>query len=1228
MVDVSSGNIDALKGMSDVGCRVRLWRRCGGEGGVSAAATKVSGQRGARSNWRTTGLTDFEGHFSEVFRGNGRTQLADLDEVAERLREVATKVEQLERAAREENQRRQVAREWAQQQADRNGVEKWIDDHITGSDDPPSVSLSDSGPSASVPQPARGARQTPSPGGGGGGGTSSARPSDLRSFAAGNRSADAELLGLAGQLQGQCGDFAAACRWATLDASGSISGLREWLRLNGEDSDWAITVAGAFQRAGSEAVVSALSNSTIEAALRAHHVAATRRDIEVDPPTGYGSPPTTGYSNDPVNTSTGNFTETEPDLTFPGIAAPLQLTRHYNSLDAAVGAFGRGWTSWAEVALRADADVARLRLPDGREIAFPRLGDGWDRAVGENLWLRQETDVDEPGFVVTSSSGLRWDLHLDGRLRRAGSGPGTSVTFDYDDQGRLAVMAHEFSRRVSLVWDDTAERVVGVAADDGRQVRYDYDGQGRLVAATGPGGRREYRWDDADLVVAVVDADGVVEAENTYDEHGRVTSQRSPFGRLTRFVYLPGGVTEVSDADGARSTTWIADGRGRLVGVVDAEGHRQSTSYDRHGNPVTVTSRDGSTVLSFYDDRGRRVRQVSGSGADVEWVHDEADRVSSITVTSSDAEGAEDEEGAEIVSVTRFRYEGGSRDPAEVLDPEGGTTVMVWRDGLLREVVDPEGVRVEFAYDERGDLVASTDAEGNVARLERDRVGRITAAVTPLGHRTTYRYDGAGPLRSRQDPDGGLWRYERTAAGRLAAVTDPTGGRTEIEYGEHGEQGRTVDALGRAVSLSYDDLGNRTRVELPDGAWWGFTHDAMSRLVETTDAAGGQWRLGYDVNGRLVHTVDPTGVERQVERNATGLPVRAGDRLSQTTADYDALGRTVTETGPDGSTTCYRYDRCGRVVEATDAAGGVTRVERDRAGRAVHVTHPMGSTYSYSYDACGRRSATIDTDGSRYGFGYDADGRLVGELWPTGEQAWLRYDAAGRVVERFEPGRGTSRSEYDAAGRLVRTSDAWHGRRRFRYDPAGQLVEAVDALGGVTRYSYDTAGRVVAVVDPLGGRTERSYDPMGRITAETDPLGRTTRYDYDAAGRQIRHRDAAGSVLSYAYDDTGRLRDTLADGQLLSSVERDFASRTMRVRRGAPPTSWAGIPSAGWCAGCGAGFASPGPTTRTASGSRSPACTVSRPAMSTTRPAGCRLSRRPDWAARSWTGTRSGGSRP
>ena len=167
MVDVSTGNIDALKGMSDV--EFDFGVSAAVKAAFRAVATKVSGQRGSRSSWRTTGLTDFKGHFAEVFRTNGQTQLNDLDEVADRLREVATAIETVEQAAREENQRRQVAREWAQQQADRNGVERWIDDHITGGDDPPAVSLADTGPTASVSQPARMRLMNPSTGVGNGG---------------------------------------------------------------------------------------------------------------------------------------------------------------------------------------------------------------------------------------------------------------------------------------------------------------------------------------------------------------------------------------------------------------------------------------------------------------------------------------------------------------------------------------------------------------------------------------------------------------------------------------------------------------------------------------------------------------------------------------------------------------------------------------------------------------------------------------------------------------------------------------------------------------------------------------------------------------------------------------------------------------------------------------------------------------------------------------------------
>ncbi len=1140
-------DIDKLKGTPDVKFNFTTSENV--KSAFKTAGEDLADQRESRSGWRSTGLREFEGHFKTIFEQNGTTQLRDLTEVANALKAVATKIGEVEEAAREENQRREKARAWAQRQADRSGFEKGWDDFWGTGEDPPDTNLKDQGPAAQASAPATGSRETPAPGGssgGGAGGTSKAVPEDLRTFANGTAEGDEAFKGRPATLESWCDDFTSDCAWATLDAAGPIKGLRDWLRLNVDDATWASTVADAFAKAGGEGQQSTLSNSTIEAALRAAGVAVSRQDIVVDPPTAYGSPPTTGYSDDPVNTATGNFIENECDLGFSGSASVLSLPRTYNSLNRTVGAFGLGWSSWTEAGLVITDDAARLRLSDGREIVFPRLGEGWDRATGENLWLarQQPENGRRLGYTVTSSTGLRWEFGTDGWLRSIDHGPGTKISFGYDDAGRLGSMTHEFGRSFGLTWDEATGRVVGATASDGRLVSYQYDDAGRLVAAVTPAGTRSYRWNDAELVDAVIDADGVLEAENTYDEQGRVATQLSPFGRTSRFVYLPGGVTEVSDADGTRSNTWIADGKGRLIGVVDADDHRQSTSYDRYGNPVMITERNGAVTVNRYDERGRRTGQVLPSGAGARWTYDEADRPITVMITSKD------DHGDAIEATTHYSYDGDSRDPSRVIDPEGGVTLMTWVDGLLKKIVDPEGVILRFDHDQHGELTSSTDADGNVARLERDDLGRVIAAITPLGHRTTYCYDGAGALLSRQDPDGAIWRYETSAGGRVTAQIDPLGGRTEIEYGEHGEQSRTIDPLGRAMTWAYDDLGNQTRTELPDGNAWEFGYDAMSRPTSRTDAAGGRWRLDYDDQGFLTRTVDPTGVEQTIQRDRQGRPIRTGDRLGRFSTGYDTLGRTVAQTGPDGTTAGFRYDRCGRLVEHTGPNGGTTRFQLDAAGRIVAVTHPMGTTYRYEYDACGRRSATIDTDGSRYEFSYDADGRLVREHWPSGELAWLAYDECGRVTERFEPGKGSFSFGYDKAGRAVRLNDGWYGRRRLQYDAAGQLVGVTNAAGGQTRFEYDELGRCVAVVDPLGGRTERRYDVVGRLVAEIDPLGRTTRYGYDAAGRQTRRIDPTGAELFWTYDDTGRLTETRAGDRLLSRIERDFGGRTVRVHEG------------------------------------------------------------------------------
>ena len=554
----------------------------------------------------------------------------------------------------------------------------------------------------------------------------------------------------------------------------------------------------------------------------------------------------------------------------------------------------------------------------------------------------------------------------------------------------------------------------------------------------------------------------------------------------------------------------------------------------RWGNRVLLTERDGATTVHEYDARGRRVRTVTPSGADVTYGYDDYDRVTTVVT----------EQGA----VTTYTYDGEQRNPSTILDPESGLSRLVWADGLLIEIVDPTDVVVRFSYDARGDLVGTTNALGATARLERDGLGRVTAAVTPSGHTTTYTYDPAsGLLAERRNPDGGTWRYEYTAGGRLAATIDPLGSRTSVEYGPHGEEASTIDPLGRAVTRQLDDLGNLAAVGLPDGSRWEFAHDALSRLTATTDPTGGTWRQEYDRAGHPVASIDATGVRVGVDLDAGPNEVEVGDGEASTRTGFDPLGRLTKVGQADGSAAVYTYDRCGRPVEALDADGGLTLIRRDPAGRPVEVVTPLGAATRYAYDVCGRLVTVTDPLGAVTTIGYDVDSRPVTQTLPTGEVARSTYDVCGRIVEHSAPGVGTARWTYDLAGQVVEWRDAQSGTRRFRYDPAGQLVAAIDGLGGETTYVYDANGRTTEIINPLGGVTRREFDAMNRCTAETDPIGRTTRAGYDPPGRQVWQESPDGRRTTWTYDASGRPATMAVDGRTVTALTRDLRRRTVRT---------------------------------------------------------------------------------
>jgi RHS repeat-associated protein len=958
-------------------------------------------------------------------------------------------------------------------------------------------------------------------------GTSSARPDDLDSFASGARELDGELVGDASRLGGAYDRFTTTCHWGVLDASSLVDGYKRYPELNESDAAWVANIAASFRRAGGSGDIVSLPDAAVAASLRQAGLSDTRAALTFDSPTAYGFPPTTGFTNDPVNTASGNFVEREEDLVFGGLLERLLFARTYNSRSEHVGAFGRGWSCWADARLIARAEGAEYAGPDGQRALFGRQGGGYDRVVG----VAALVEPLKSGLALHWFGSDRWLFDDAGRPVLLDAGPGRQIRMTHDAEGRLVELAHAAGRRVALEW--SGDRIVAAAASDGRRVTYEYDDEGHLVAAEQSGAARRYGIGEDGLIASVTDADGVVEAVNRYDEEGRVVEQLSPFGRRTRLSYLPGRVTVTSDDQGGPPNTFIHDVEGRLLAIVDGDDERLSCNYDQWGNPVLITTRGGGVTIQQWDERSRLVRRVLPAGATLTYAYDDADRM----VESACSTGA----------LTRMRYVGAERFPVEVVDPEGGVTAFTVEDGVVKAIVDPDGVRLRFEHDRDVAVVAAIDADGNATRVERDTAGRVTATISPLGRRTELEHDEHGRIVARRDPSGGTWRYEHTSGGRLSAVIDPGGAREEVRYGEHGHPVEWIDALGQTTSERHDIFGNLIASTDPVGATTRYEYDALMRLTTIIDSLGGSWRQEYDPDGNLVATLDPAGARRSRTFDPAGRLTAIHNGLAETSFAFDELGRPIEQRRPDGASVRCEYDHRGLRTLVEDALGGRWRWEHSPGGRLLRTVAPSGRDERYEYDRCGRPSAFADGAGRRWRLRHDADGALVARVAPNGETTRLVYDEAGRLAEWSAPGHGTMRYGYDAVGRTILIEDRDSGARRFEYDAGGRLVAATDANGAATRYAHDAAGRLIEVIDPLGAVTRREYDATGQPTRIVDPLGRVTTFAYDAAGRLVEQDDGSDRRGRWSYDAAGRVRTFDAGGLGPVTIERDVLGREVAI---------------------------------------------------------------------------------
>ncbi len=437
-----------------------------------------------------------------------------------------------------------------------------------------------------------------------------------------------------------------------------------------------------------------------------------------------------------------------------------------------------------------------------------------------------------------------------------------------------------------------------------------------------------------------------------------------------------------------------------------------------------------------------------------------------------------------------------------------------------------------------------------------------------------------------QRPDSPGWwivqgAYERVddAAGLRGTVTGPNGASFTVDYDESRSYPATmVDPAGNQISAGYDYRASRANT-LTDAAGQEFqaSFDALSRLLRRIEpgdtvalptlsydydavslpvsltqhvraASGGaatvDQRSLYDGNNTLIQyrVVDAVGeiaVETHVY-NSRGLlateyaawrpPSQAyaapPASVAHAALTYDALGRILSRTNPDGAVRRWTYGPLA--MTETDERGKVTTKSSDGSGRITSIAQQLGArtlTSTNTFDVKGNLVGHTDAAGNLVRTWYDVLGRIIRVQRPESDVATV-YDAAGNPVEARASGQTLVSRTFDTCNRLRTVSAPAYAT------PVASFVYQDTGAPPPPDAGLHTAGGRCVRIDDEGGSTVFDYDARGRPALKrSTPAGMGQSYDlklaYRADGRidYVTYPKGTGpqAQLSYQYDQRGLL---------------------------------------------------------------------------------------------------------
>ena len=693
----------------------------------------------------------------------------------------------------------------------------------------------------------------------------------------------------------------------------------------------------------------------------------------------------------------------------------------------------------------------------------------------------------------------------------------------------------------------------------------------------------------------------------------------------TQHIFSLTGVYLGMSAGAGTAVAYLRDEEGRVRAIVHQRGARINVEYTEGGLVGAIHSSRGQSVRYEYVTLDGRTHlcAVHGDAGTRRYEHDAAGLIHRVVASAGavevtnyyDPAGRITEQDTEYGRRVRYRYlPNGITDVSN----EDASYTNLWVNdqyARLTAIVDAEGGRTSYAYDDFGNRVSVVDRDGSRTTRYSDERGRIIREVTDEGAETLFAYDEhdrvVSVAMSAIETDPRARRAARLA--RRARLEAEAQGRT-LDEATSGQESAQSPAVSPMTTVTYeyandfernpssmtDGNGHVTRFEWadgllqrvvsPEGVTVSLEYDECGLLTGIRNAEQQLTRCEYSAAGHLVKIVSALGLETEFTYDSAGHMVcRQDPDGSRWRFEYAAGGRLVASVDPAGARTEYEYGPSGDIVAVVDPLG--RRMERsfDTNGNIDRITLPGGAQFSYAYDGLMRLVRTIDPAGGVWTREYDAASTLTALIDPTGVSVRTSVDSSRKTFTTND-GVDRVRISCDHLGRPVRTevlsedsgpqvsADADDPTvSTMVYDGAGNPVQVLDAEGGLSRYEYNGSNQMVRMVSPAGRVTEYSYDACGRLAATYEAAGTpeqsVTRYEYDADSRLIRQvygdgsearvrYDACGRVLSitgsgvaspvfYTWDSCGRVKSIRDNKWGTRSFTYDAASQVVAVTNGA-----------------------------------------------------------------------------